>query len=529
MRYKLRVYSIMEFGQRVDAQGNPHQEDCLFPEFGTQSSADRLFVLCDGMGGHSAGEVASATVCEAMGHSALASMEGGDGLFTDDMLQRAIDDAFDALDAKDNGAEKKMGTTMTLLMLHDGGATVAHMGDSRVYQIRPGEDAAHTSILFETEDHSLVNDLIKVDLLTPEEARVSPQKNVITRAMQPHMEHRPKADVAHLTDIRPGDYFYMCTDGMLEQMDDTNIRFIFSDKGGDAQNKVGILTQATVENRDNHTAFVIEILDVEGEPVMTAEQSAPAAGAHCIMAEIEDGDDEAEEASDEVSADSDTDDTHGSDDAQQEPVTATIKNGMFRDQTLTVINRRHGNIFSDLLAALGGGKERQQLLQYIIIGVVVLLLGIIIIMGVRKLKFGPKPGARPGTEIRQDNSSGGSKPAASPAKPDGAASPARSDAAAQPQGTAQSAPAPAAQAQASSASVPADEAAPSAAAAVSSAATAAATAGTVSSAPSNRPPHGAASAGGRIRITHSQAQAQGSDDATGSDEHVVVSEESKRK
>ena len=145
----------MEFGQRVDAQGNPHQEDCLFPEFGTQSSADRLFVLCDGMGGHSAGEVASATVCEAMGHSALASMEGGDGLFTDDMLQRAIDDAFDALDAKDNGAEKKMGTTMTLLMLHDGGATVAHMGDSRVYQIRPGEDAAHTSILFETEDHSL--------------------------------------------------------------------------------------------------------------------------------------------------------------------------------------------------------------------------------------------------------------------------------------------------------------------------------------------------------------------------------------
>ena len=389
MRYKLRVYSIMEFGQRVDAQGNPHQEDCLFPEFGTQSSADRLFVLCDGMGGHSAGEVASATVCEAMGHSALASMEGGDGLFTDDMLQRAIDDAFDALDAKDNGAEKKMGTTMTLLMLHDGGATVAHMGDSRVYQIRPGEDAAHTSILFETEDHSLVNDLIKVDLLTPEEARVSPQKNVITRAMQPHMEHRPKADVAHLTDIRPGDYFYMCTDGMLEQMDDTNIRFIFSDKGGDAQNKVGILTQATVENRDNHTAFVIEILDVEGEPVMTAEQSAPAAGAHCIMAELEDGDDEAEEASDEVSADSDTDDTHGSDDAQQEPVTATIKNGRFRDQTLTVINRRHGNIFSDLLAALGGGKERQQLLQYIIIGVVVLLLGIIIIMGVRKLKFGP--------------------------------------------------------------------------------------------------------------------------------------------
>lgn len=529
MRYKLRVYSIMEFGQRVDAQGNPHQEDCLFPEFGTQSSADRLFVLCDGMGGHSAGEVASATVCEAMGHSALAGMEGSGGLFTDDMLQQAIDDAFDALDAKDNGAEKKMGTTMTLLMLHEGGATVAHMGDSRVYQIRPGEDAAHTSILFETEDHSLVNDLIKVEVLTPEEARLSPQKNVITRAMQPHMEHRPKADVAHLTDIRPGDYFYMCTDGMLEQMDDTNIRFIFSDKGGDAQNKVGILTQATVENRDNHTAFVIEILDVEGEPVMGAEQSAPAVGTHCIMAELEDGDDEAEEVPDEVPADSEPDDAHGSDDARQEQVSTTIKNGKFRDQTLTVINRRHGNIFSDLLAALGGGKERQQLLQYIVIGLVVLLLGIIILFGMRKLKFGSKPSPKPGTEIRQDNSPGGSKPTAAPTKPGEAVSPARSDAASQQQGMAQPAAAPAAQAQASSASSPAAEAASSAAAAVSSAATAAAASGAVSSAPASRPPHGAASAGGRIRITSEQVQAHGSGDATGSDENVVVSEESKHR
>lgn len=75
---------------------------------------------------------------------------------------------------------------MTFLKLHNDGATVAHMGDSRVYHIRPGKEGANTQILFVTEDHSLINDLIKTGELTKEEARHSKQRNVITRAMQPN-------------------------------------------------------------------------------------------------------------------------------------------------------------------------------------------------------------------------------------------------------------------------------------------------------------------------------------------------------
>ena len=172
---------------------------------------------------------------------------------------------------------------MTFLKLHAGGATIAHMGDSRVYHIRPGKDADSTQILFMTEDHSLVNDLIKIGELTPEEAKVSPQKNIITRAMQPHMERQPKADIHHVTDIKPGDYFYLCSDGMLEEMEDANIRFNFSDMNGDDENKVQVLTNATIDNRDNHTALIIHILDVEGEAegapaptVAPAQSAAPA-------------------------------------------------------------------------------------------------------------------------------------------------------------------------------------------------------------------------------------------------------------
>lgn len=267
MKYKIKVYSIWEFGKRKDADGNPHQEDCTYPLPRELKDSDRTFILCDGMGGHDAGEIASAAVCQAMGKYILNDGHDSDGIFTDEDLNNAIAAAFEDLDKKDNGAEKKMGTTMTFLKLHNEGATIAHIGDSRVYHIRPGKDGDETQILFETEDHSLVNDLVKIGELTREEAHLSNQKNVITRAMQPNMDRRPKAEIKHITDIKAGDYFYMCSDGMLEDPDMDNgksLRNIFSEMVDSPERKVEILTDVTEDNRDNHTALIIlveEVLD----------------------------------------------------------------------------------------------------------------------------------------------------------------------------------------------------------------------------------------------------------------------------
>lgn len=275
MKYKLRVYSIWEYGQRKDPEGNPHQEDCTFPLPEDLKDSDRTFILCDGMGGHDAGEIASATVCESMGNSILKDGHDEEGIFTDDDLRNAIAAAFSALDKKDSGAEKKMGTTMTFLKLHNNGATIAHMGDSRVYQIRPGETGNDTRILFETEDHSLVNDLIKIGELTKEEARTSKQKNVITRAMQPNMDRKPKPDIKHITDIKAGDFFYMCSDGMLEQEDMANgesLKNIFSNIVESDEKRVKILVGATKHNKDNHTALIIHIEDIEDEAVKSEEE-----------------------------------------------------------------------------------------------------------------------------------------------------------------------------------------------------------------------------------------------------------------
>ena len=299
MRYKLKVYNIWEYGQRVDSEGKPHQEDSIFPAYEQQKDSDRLFILCDGMGGHEAGEVASSTVCKAMSNSIFDSTPDVEGDFSDDNLRKAIDDAFNALDSLplgDVSAEKKMGTTMTFLKFHSKGCTIAHMGDSRVYHIRSGKGRDDTKILFKTNDHSLVNDLIKVGELTPEEAKHSKQKNIITRAMQPKMERHPKPDIYHTTDIKPGDYFYMCSDGMLEQMEDENLLFNFSEATGDDENKINILTQATSQNLDNHSAIIIHILDViDPLPVDVAPVPPTANKPAPIMAEV-DEDSQEEEA-----------------------------------------------------------------------------------------------------------------------------------------------------------------------------------------------------------------------------------------
>ena len=173
-----------------------------------------------------------------------------------------MNDAYDALDSIDDGSPKKMGTTLAFLKFHSNGIIIAHIGDSRVYHIRPGKDTNDTNILFQTRDHSLVNDLIKIGELTPEEAKYSRQKNVITRAMQPNMDHHPKADLYHTQDIQPGDYFMLCSDGILEQMEDNHLQFIFSDKGGSAKNKVDMLRKVTANNRDNHSAILVHVLGI---------------------------------------------------------------------------------------------------------------------------------------------------------------------------------------------------------------------------------------------------------------------------
>ena len=259
MKFDIKVYSMHELGARSN------QEDSLYPLGDDLTDKSHNFVLCDGMGGHDSGEVASAAVCRAMGQCADMHNDGT-SVFTPDDMADVLGKAYDALDKCDTHAVRKMGTTMTFLAFHAGGCMVAHIGDSRVYHLRPG-----CGILFKTRDHSLVNDLIRIGELTEESAKDFDQKNVITRVMQPNMERRSKADMKEIADVRSGDYFFMCSDGINETMDDRNIVNVLLDEKLDDADKMNIIKEATKESRDNHTAFLIRVVSADNELVSSVE------------------------------------------------------------------------------------------------------------------------------------------------------------------------------------------------------------------------------------------------------------------
>lgn len=251
---KIEIYqpqAIWELGQRNN------QEDSIFPAFGEATDDDRLFILCDGMGGHEHGEVASQTVCKAMSDTILSLSKQS---FTDDDLLDALQTAYRQLDCLDNSHLRKMGTTLCLLYFHQGGLTAAHIGDSRIYHIRPKENR----ILYQSRDHSLVYDLYQAGEISYEEMRASPQKNIITRAIQPGEESRVRPAIVHIADIQPGDYFYICSDGMLEQMDNDELCRLLSADGSD-EKKRKQLVAATSDNKDNHSAYLIHIKEVVRE------------------------------------------------------------------------------------------------------------------------------------------------------------------------------------------------------------------------------------------------------------------------
>lgn len=266
MVIKNKTLSLQELGKRSN------QEDSIYPLLaGKGYVSSDLYILCDGMGGHDCGEVASQNTCSVMSDYIMTHPRE-DGYFDEEDFNAALDAVYDRLDSLDDPqSEKKMGTTLTFIKFHRGGVFIAHIGDSRIYHIRPSEK----KILHVTRDHSLVNDLIQLGELSPEEAKTSKQKNIITRAIQPNQERRAKADCLNITDVKAGDYFYMCSDGMLEVSEDEEIRNVICMHRKTDVQKLAILRNVTKDNKDNHSAHLIHIVSVQEEPTAANAESVP--------------------------------------------------------------------------------------------------------------------------------------------------------------------------------------------------------------------------------------------------------------
>jgi serine/threonine protein phosphatase PrpC len=172
--------------------------------------APPLFAVADGMGGAQAGEVASKLAAAALEDTDSGSSKGRERVVS--LIQEANRRVYERANA--DPATSGMGTTMTVALVEGQMVTIGHVGDSRAYLVRAG----HLEQL--TEDHSLVNELLKSGKLSPLEAETHPQRSVITRAVGTD----PDVDVdAFTVDAQEGDVFLLCSDGLTDMVGDKDI------------------------------------------------------------------------------------------------------------------------------------------------------------------------------------------------------------------------------------------------------------------------------------------------------------------
>lgn len=248
------IYSFHQLGKREN------QEDSRYPDFDHPSNDTAAFVVCDGVGGCNKGEVASSTVCNRIGE--ILSTHKNTDSFDDNDFQHVLNQAYESLNQDSDSSNRGMGTTLTLLVLHSEGALAAHIGDSRIYQIRPGE-----GIIYRSEDHSLVNALLRSGNISPDGIKNHPKGNVITRCMSADdgVRERDDATVVNLKDIAPGDYFLLCTDGVTGKVEEEELlELYFSDKTD--EEKYHYLSEKCKDSSDNNTAIQIHVGLVTIEP-----------------------------------------------------------------------------------------------------------------------------------------------------------------------------------------------------------------------------------------------------------------------
>jgi PPM family protein phosphatase len=185
-----------------------------------------LYVVCDGMGGHAGGETASRLAVQTVERELLGARMRRDDPFASDAkladsplagaLREAIEGACAAVyrTSRVNPELQGMGTTCIALLTRGDMAILGHVGDSRAYAVRGGEVAQLT------EDHSLVNEQIRAGLLTPDEARHSRLKNIITRSVG--FEEDVLVDLLGF-ETNPGDRYLLCSDGLSNLVDNDEI------------------------------------------------------------------------------------------------------------------------------------------------------------------------------------------------------------------------------------------------------------------------------------------------------------------
>ena len=242
----------------------PYSEDYIYPDPGTANKDTKLFMVCDGVGGSARGDMASKAVCKFFPQFVQQTKgQLKDKHYTDegqkDYLSQILKETEGQLDkiVAQNPDFQGMATTLTYLFLSAHGAVIAWAGDSRVYHIREGK------LLYKTEDHSLVNQLVKARQITEEEAASHPKKNVILRAVS-GSKNATELDVKVIkgNEVKAGDIFFLCTDGILDGMEEHELIDLLSSNQKDAEIVNQINQKCAKDSNDNYSMYFIRCEEI---------------------------------------------------------------------------------------------------------------------------------------------------------------------------------------------------------------------------------------------------------------------------
>ena len=243
----MKTYSITDTGALREMN-----QDYFFASDDPVGNLPNLYIVADGMGGHKAGDYASRYTTQRM----VASVSSSAGEEPVTILQEAITTANKLLieEAAEDEAKRGMGTTLVAATILDGKLYVANIGDSRLYVI-------NRDIRQITRDHSLVAEMVRIGEVNEADARIHPDKNIITRAIGAGED--VQADFFEI-DLQENDRILLCTDGLTNMVEDDKIRdIILSDAPLEERAKLLVSTANRNGGRDNITVMIIEPFSYE--------------------------------------------------------------------------------------------------------------------------------------------------------------------------------------------------------------------------------------------------------------------------
>jgi protein phosphatase len=248
---KLEVASITDTGQV-----RPNNEDA-YGHFEPADEEERrakgcLYIVADGMGGHRGGEIASSLAVKTIQSSFYAN--GGDRASA---LKLAVVEANRIIlrKATSDASLAGMGTTCTAMAVHDGFAYFVHVGDSRAYVLREDE------LVQLTQDHSLVGEMVRSGILSDEDARNHPKRNVITRSLG--IQESVAADTPFSPfKLEKDDVFILCSDGLTSMLGDAEIGGLLGVDSPKSTCKKLVDLANERGGRDNITVVVVKVGEI---------------------------------------------------------------------------------------------------------------------------------------------------------------------------------------------------------------------------------------------------------------------------